>query len=348
MIPLATLQPDLFAGGGDQHLAELQLLRGRLTRFASGLSRVNDFSVAAWAGHAVGVEIGEMSDAAIQALARCILDYRTPTFIDSGAFGVFQRMIRSSTAMNAPPLQVLDFCQILQRYDALTEAISDHNLAEEHYPVPLLVMPDIVGDQAASLDLIRTHRNYVQACAFFSGVARPIIPIQRGDRPVADIYADIVQILGTDAFVTGIPSNAVGLAPEEFVNFLRGSRPRAVHILGAFADSRLTPRLCQIVEAGVAREIEVSTDGNPLRSIIIEKGQGRDGRRAAIRQKLGAAARRRELEFTVNQYGGLGGLQREYACRSDESRRRLVGLLSDFSDLPIARVHHVFGLPPAA
>lgn len=59
-------------------------------------------------------------------------------------------------------------------------------------------------------------------------------------------------MLGTDAFVVGIPSNAIGIASTEFVTFLQQARPEAVHILGAFADSRLRPRLSQIVEAGPA------------------------------------------------------------------------------------------------
>ncbi len=46
----SALQPDLFSAGGDQFLADLQHLRDKLTRFASGLSRVRDFEVAAWSG----------------------------------------------------------------------------------------------------------------------------------------------------------------------------------------------------------------------------------------------------------------------------------------------------------
>ena len=336
------LQPDLFSAGGDQFLADLQHLRANLTRFASGLSRVRDFKVAAWSGHGVGVEIGEMSAAAIGELARVIVDYGCPAFCDSGAFGVFQRTLRGG----APT--PLDFDDILRRYDALSDAIEGYNAAETPFPAPLMVMPDIVGDQLGSLALIEHHRTYVRSAAFFPGVSRPIIPIQRGPIPLAEIYQRLVDLLETEAFIVGVPSQAVGIAPHEFVAFLQQARPKAVHILGAFADSRLTPRLSQIVEAGLARSISVSTDGNPLRSIIIEAGQGADGRREALRSKLGAAARRRELSYIIDDLGGPGALPGVYAAHDPQGRQRLIGLLADFSDLPHDQVIAAFGFQPAA
>ena len=54
-------------------------LRERVIRFASGLSRINDFSVAAWAGHPIGVEVGELSAAAVRELARVIVDFGAAT-----------------------------------------------------------------------------------------------------------------------------------------------------------------------------------------------------------------------------------------------------------------------------
>lgn len=338
----SALQPDLFSAGGDEFFADLQHLRDNLTRFASGLSRVRDFEVAAWSGHGVGVEIGEMSAGAIRELARVIVDYGCPAFCDSGAFGVFQRTLRGG----APT--PLDFDDILRRYDALSDAIADYNAAETPFPAPLMVMPDIVGDQLGSLALIARHRAYVRAAAFFRRLSRPIIPIQRGPLPLAEIYQRLVDLVQSDSFVVGIPSNAVGIAPHEFVAFLQQSRPKAVHILGAFADSRLTPRLSQIVEAGLAQSISVSTDGNPLRSIIIEAGQGAEGRREALRSKLGAAARRRELHYIIDDLGGPGALPAVYAGSDPQGRQRLIGLLADFSDISHDQVIAGFGLQPAA
>lgn len=364
------LQPDLFAAGGDQFLADLAHLRANVVRFASGLSRARDFSVAAWAGHAIGVEAGELSGAALRCLAETVVDYNVPLFVDSGAFGAFMRGLRNGTQPD-----VLDFPAILGRYRQLLDCIATLNDATQQddfetedpptspeaayaryhdermgrgaqasITPPLLVMPDIVGDQLASLALITDHAAFVQSIIGSPACARAIIPIQRGPVPLATIYRQLVDLLGSDDFIVGVPSQAAGIAPGDFIQFLQTASPRAVHVLGAFADSRLTPRLTQIVDAGLARSITVSADGNPLRSIIIDKGQSAEGRRSALRHKLGAETRRQELQHILTDFGGLTGLRRQYADRRAEGRRRLVGLLSDFSNLTADEVVSAYGL----
>jgi len=318
---------DLFAAGGDPRQDALQRLKARVTQFASGLSRMRDFGPAAWAGHPVGVEIGEMSSAALAELARVIIDYRTETFVDSGAFGVFMRGLRGG------PCTPLDFDQVLSRYDHLLDLIDDYNAAEDDHPPPLLVMPDIVGDQLASLDLIVKHRVWVRGACWGTGVSRPIIPIQRGPLAPSEVYARLVGVLGTDEFIVGIPSNAAAFSPREFTEFLRQARPRAVHILGAFAPSRLTPRLTQILDSGLSESLEVSADANPLRSIIIERGQGAQTRRDRLVERLGKGARRRALLDFVNELGGPSGLHAHLAGACDDRRRRVIALISDLSGL---------------
>jgi hypothetical protein len=330
---------DLFSFGADPRLEALTALKQRMVQFASGLSRVRDFGTAAWAGHAVGVEIGEMSEAALQRLAEVVIDYRIAAFVDSGAFGVFMRGLRGG------PCKPLDFGQVLSAYERFTGFIHDYNAAEETYPAPLLVMPDIVGDQLGSLDLVIKHRAWIRTACFFSGVCRPIIPIQRGPLDVADVHARIVDALGTDAFVVGIPSNAAAFSPTQFTSFLTTAQPRAVHILGAFADSRVTPRLNQILDSGLDNDIAVSADANPLRSIIIERGQGADGRRDRLAGKLGTRARREALMAYVKEQGGIESLREHLLAYSDDRRHRVVSLLSDYSELPASLIAQRLGLP---
>ena len=81
---------------------------------------------------------------------------------------------------------------------------------------------------------------------------------------------------------------------------------------------------------------------------IIEAGQGADGRREALRSKLGAAARRRELSYIIDDLGGPGALPGVYAAHDPQGRQRLIGLLADFSDLPHDQVIAAFGFQPAA
>jgi hypothetical protein len=319
---------DLFSAGADPRHADLLALKGRLVQFASGLSRTNDFEPAAWAGHPVGVEIGEMSDHALRRLAQVIVDYQTPAFVDSGAFGVFMRGIRGSAC------KPLDFPQILASYDRLAEQISQQNPAEEAYPAPLYVMPDIVGDQLASLDLIVQHRRWIAATCAFPRIARAIVPIQLGPMAVADVYRRVTDTLGTDNFIVGVPSNAAAFSPSQFTQFLKDAKPRAVHILGAFADSRVTPRLNQILDSGIADDLMVSADANPLRSIIIARGQGAAGRRHALVSRLGDKARKEALIQYIERQGGIDVLKTRLHHCSPSDRVGIIGLLSDYSGLP--------------
>jgi hypothetical protein len=344
--PKKAVQVDLFAFGGDPRRDALEALKKRVTKYASGLSRTKDFATTAWAGHGVGVEIGEMSDDAMRELARVVVDYRTPAFVDSGAFGVFMRGLKRENVEGGGQVEGLDFDSILARYDTLLDMIQDYNEAEESVPPPLLVMPDVVGDQLASLALIHKHRDYVRATAQFRGVARPIIPIQRGPLPMAEAYRRLVDMLGTDDFIVGVPSNAAAVTPEEFTAFLREAKPRAVHILGAFADSRLTPRLNQILDSGIADQVEVTADANPLRSIIIEKGQTGPERRATLADKLGESARAKELEQVIRRHGGVEAMRAHYDAADGDRQRRMVGLISDLSGEDEGEVLKLYGLRP--
>jgi hypothetical protein len=327
--PAAYPRLKLLAGGAsravaEERLAALDRLAGRITRYASGLSRANDFVAAAWSGHGVGVEIGEVSAPALLELARVIVDYKAPCFVDSGAFGAFKRRFRDAAAV--PPI---DFDVVHQGYDRLQLAIGEINIAEERIPPPLFVMPDVVGDQHASLALARRHRTYIAATIAFSGVSRALIPLHTGSLSLSHAYDHLVNLLGSDAWTVGVPSNAVAVAPQAFIEFLQTSRPRAVHILGAMANSRLQPRLAQIVASGLADDIEVSADANPLRSAIIERGQGASGRRQALARELGGRGRRDELVNYVNAAGGLAALRAAYRRADAPRRARILGLLTE-------------------
>ncbi|QBY56033.1 LPD1 domain-containing protein [Cupriavidus oxalaticus] len=263
-------------------------LQERVSRFASGMSRAKDFHPAARAEHGVGVDIGELSDVAMRELADRIVNMRAQVFVDSGAFGLFKRGLKSGD------VRPMDFDAVLKKYEQLQRYIAEANPSEEKITPPMLVMPDVVGDQAASLDLVKQYRDWIKVETEFQ-VSRPVVPLQRGDLSLSEAYARVVEILGSDRFIVGIPSNAAAITPDEFVAFLRESKPKAVHILGALADSRLAPRLQQIVEAGVDADIEVSADANILRSKILTKDAPADGRAARIEKVLSQAAIQADL-----------------------------------------------------
>ncbi|AMR78563.1 LPD1 domain-containing protein [Cupriavidus nantongensis] len=267
----------------------VKALQERVTRFASGMSRAKDFHPAARAEHGIGVDIGELSDAALRELADRIVNMRARVFVDSGAFGLFKRGLKNGDT------QPMNFDAVLRKYGQLQQYIAEANPAEERVTPPMLVMPDVVGDQAASIDLVRQYRDWIKVETEFR-VSRPVVPLQRGDLSLSEAYAKVVEVLGSDRFVVGIPSNAAAITPEEFITFLRESKPKAVHILGALADSRLAPRLQQIVDAGLDADIEVSADANILRSKILTKDAPAEGRAERIERVLSQAAIQADIE----------------------------------------------------
>jgi hypothetical protein len=343
MSPIHFEQPDLFGDGGDERFSAQRRLLRSVRRYASGLSRPNDFTTVAWAGHGIGVEAGELSSHAITQLARCVVDYRADLFVDTGAYGAYRRAVRG-----APPVAI-DFARVFTVYDRLLQAIADANEAEVRLPAPLLVMPDVVTDQIASLALVAEHAAYVRAAVQFSGVCRAVIPLHSGPHSLAHVYHRLVDLLGSDDWIVGLPTNAAAVSPAEFTDFLRAARPRSVHLLGAFADSRLIPRLNQALDAGHP-SLALSADGNPLRSIIVERGQGRSARHEALRFKLGRSARACELASWLAHLGGETGLAAAYHRASPDDKARIVGLIADLSDCEPAAARRRFQLwetPPA-
>jgi hypothetical protein len=313
-------------------------LNDRVQRFASGMSRVRDFSAAVHAGHGVGVEVNQLSDNAMRELAQQVVNNNAEVFIDSGAFGLFKRGMKLA---DDAPAEQMNFDDVLARYDRFMEYVGDANVVEEHVVPPLVVMPDVVGDQTASLNLIAQHAGWIRLEAQFN-LCRPIIPLQRGTLSIGEAYDHVVAMLGTDNFVCGIPSNAAAVSGEEFTDFLRSRQPKAVHILGALHDKRLTPRLEQIVDAGVDRQIMVSADANVLRSQIIEQGVSGDARAARIVDRLGVRARAHELANVIESYGGADGIRSVIAGESPDRQERLIGLVSDLSGRSIDDVRREY------
>lgn len=261
-------------------------LQDRTIRFASGMSRINDFESGGvmFGGldtRGVGLDINEVSAASLPRIAQGILDWQTRIFVDSGAFGLFRRNMREQERYRAdvadmfraegaapPKLQDLDFEEIITRYEAIREAIFIANQVEEGYPAPVFVAPDVIGDQAASLRLLKQHAGDLQG--FRENL---IVPLQKGEKTLTQSYAEAREILGTD-FIAGIPSNEKAITPAEFRAFIKEARPDRVHFLGAVAESKIEGRLQIMAEEGLEPSY-LAADGNILRSALYGKpGEG--------------------------------------------------------------------------
>lgn len=291
--------------------ARLKRLREQITVFASGMSRIGDLTAATWTfgdfkSRGVGTVADELSKNGVDHLARAIISRKVQAFIDSGAFNHFQRVIKGQ---NPAPM---DWDAVLGKYEALQERLAYYNDPssrperpldedgeeifadledwadeedyfrmgfgrEDEFPTPLVVMPDVVGDQAASLELLEKFSVHIQDELQF-GTTAPIIPIQKGDLTMAEAYAQAVEILGTDNFIVGIPSNKKALTDEELKEFLEEARPRKIHFLGAAAPKNLDPKLQILAQVGLELE-HLSADGNMAR--------GADFGDAAIKEQHG-------------------------------------------------------------
>ena len=246
----------------------LETLLAQTRRFASGMSRIGDLGKAGAAvggldRGGLGVDVGELSQNGIDTLANAIVNLDAAVFVDSGAFGAFRAGLKSGR------FEPMDFEDVQVRYEKIEDAIARANPAEKtDYPRPLFVMPDVVGDQAASLDLIKAHKSWIRAVVQ-GNLSQAVIPLHKGTLSLAQAYAQIVQMMGSDNFIVGIPSNAKAVTPQELIAFLREAKPRAIHILGAAADSRLLPRLQAVLSSGLT-DLKVTADASPVRSAILQ------------------------------------------------------------------------------
>jgi phospholipid N-methyltransferase len=290
-------QNELFDQGGlfrkQPEKSAFEQLRDRMTLFASGLSRGKEiiaagFTLSRMKSGGIGVEAGELSDNALEELAHAVADRHAQVFVDSGAFSVFRLNMRNADQAkqlvldvfgdNATPAKVeLDFDKVLAKYDQLTANIGELNEAEEDLPKPLLVMPDVVGDQAATLALLDRYGKWIATEATFD-LSRPIVPLQKGEKSLADMHKTVVEKLGTDRFIVGIPSNEKAVSAAELLDFLKDAKPRRLHFLGAASEKTLEPKLQSVLDSGIADQLEhLSADANLLRSKLnqIEPGTPR-------------------------------------------------------------------------
>ena len=260
-------------------------IRSTMVRFASGMSSLRDLTRGSYArarnaNYGIGFDVGLLSKNAIDRLADSVVNLKTRVFVDSGAFSHFKK-----SAKTGGQLAPLDFEKILAKYDAILDAISKANPVEDAYPKPMFVMPDVIGDQDASLELIEKHKDWI-ATQLAMGASQPIIPIPVGQMTLSKAYDRIIEILESNTLgleidveqiTVGIPSNAKAVSLGKLAGFLEKSKPARIHFLGAAADKNLDP-LLQIV-ARHSPQTEVTADASKVRSAIlggVSKGKTRD------------------------------------------------------------------------
>lgn len=298
-------------------------LRDRIVIYASGMSRIGDLTAGTctWGGlrsRGIGVEVGELSENGIDELAQAIVARKVRAFVDSGAYNLFRRKLKTESE-GAGAVRPLDFGKVLDRYEAIQATVAYYNEppiewpdepmtaedawerheyermgfgCEEKVPSPLFVMPDVVGDQSASLALVRRYASYIRNEANW-GIATPIVPIQKGEISFTDAYREALDILGTNAFVLGVPSVESAMSLDELRAFLEDAAIiglHGIHFLGSASPRTLDPRLDVIAETGIELD-HLSADANILRGSLYGQKQAQgpgapETRREAIGDKL--------------------------------------------------------------
>lgn len=190
--------------------------RPAFTVYRSGASARADAAGYIRAGLPLGITATDAS-APVRTMAARYASDGGRVFVDSGAF----RLIRSG--------QTIDYRAVLEIYrELLRQTRQPGNL--------LLVGPDRVGDQIASLALLLRFREAV--IDLIDAGATVMIPLQRGPLSLSNVYQHVQHLLQRP-LVAGLPSNAAALTEAEIVTFMATAKPDQVHFLGCSENSLL-------------------------------------------------------------------------------------------------------------
>ncbi len=180
------------------------------TFFHSGNSALSDFLGYSMAKKSIGVQIQLCSEH----VRKLMLGYNSQDgrlFVDNGSFSCFRKD------------KQVDFDKVLRAYLELVENAQKPELLS-------LVAPDVVGNQQASLELLKQYKKQLFKLVCL-GVDL-IVPIQLGNLSLEQAYKEVVAILGTKAFCVGIPSNEKAVKLEQLLQFVSTVQPNRLHLLG--------------------------------------------------------------------------------------------------------------------
>ncbi|HJV95156.1 MAG TPA: hypothetical protein VJ608_03930 [Albitalea sp.] len=218
-------------------------------RFGSGASALWDFLGYAFVGMPVGVTATELGPKVLDKIVD-YLDRGGRVFVDSGAFGAHNAHVE------------IDFERdVFPRYEYLVNRTARPQGM-------MLVMPDALGDQHATLALQRKHLDLI--VAWIERGVEPIFPVQNPNADPVGVYAEIRELIGDRPHAVGVPQNKHAWKPEQVVRFAAQVRPRRMHLLG-LARERVLRQIARDV-AQVSPETRLSCDSC---QVIAHAGSGR-------------------------------------------------------------------------
>lgn len=175
--------------------------------FHSGMSAKSDLRAAVDEGVPVGVVATLLDLSKVYLTLPRHLDNGGAAFVDSGAFAAFQKG------------ETVNWDRVFQVYESILMMTSK--------PEGLsIVAPDVIGDQAATLELWARHA--VRVGNWIAAGARVIVPLQCGALNADQLLDAAKEIFGTERFSAGIPSNLAAMGVEDTATLHHSD----FHILG--------------------------------------------------------------------------------------------------------------------
>ncbi len=186
--------------------------------FRSGCSNISDFRACVRAGVPAGVSVARTSRPAQIKVAE-YLDAGGKVFADSGAFSAFRRGERMDLAGFHRHIQVCTGWARVAKPGTLQ-----------------VVAPDVINDQAATVQLLRDFAPRLKAISALGSVV--IIPLQKGALSLSVFYALASSLMAPFEISAGLPSNAAAVGSDEVLDFVRSALPGRCHFLGAARNKR--------------------------------------------------------------------------------------------------------------
>ena len=186
----------------------------------------------------------------------------------------------------------LDFGRVFDLYLGLAKLL-------EYPGQAAFVMPDLIGDQAATIALLARFRR--RAAELLAVGVELIVPVHKGLLPLDEAYRRTVEALGTGDFRVGVPSREctsaavkrrIAVTQPQLIDFLAATGVRRIHLLGIGKHQTLPRRVTELRRRFPG--LHVTTDSNHLRSMLNERFK------AALAEKV------EEVALDLAAFGGQG------------------------------------------
>lgn len=228
-----------------------------ITYFISGSNHAGEIKGLALSGHDVGIAVPEANEAALRELEM----YRCgplQVFVDSGAFS--EVSFPGGVPTITDPISPAEWDRRLAVYERLARSLRSQ---------VWLVAPDCVAHQRETLERLTTYAPRLQT--LLQERANLIVPVQKGSLSMLAFSERVVELLGTDDLVWGIPMKKDATSLDELADFVAGlqlqGRPARIHLLGLGRKSKLYAAAIRTIRLN-HREPRITCDSVRITALV--------------------------------------------------------------------------------